>query len=125
MGLTERAKYMRRPWNLEDTGGWVEGVMSCRRDRLKQGWVKGEWVREAASATVLSRSVLADSATPWIVACQTPLFMGFSRQEYWSGLPCHPPGDPPNPAVEPRSPALQADSLPSEPPGKPSQRFCH
>ena len=47
--------------------------------------------------------------------------MGFSRQEYWSGLPCPPPGDLPNPGIEPRSPALQADSLPSEPPGKPIQ----
>ena len=45
--------------------------------------------------------------------------MEFSRQEYWSGLPCPPPGDLPNPGIEPRSPALQADSLPSEPPGKP------
>ena len=45
--------------------------------------------------------------------------MGFSRQEYWSGLPCPPPGDLPNPGMEPRSPTLQADSLPSEPPGEP------
>ena len=45
-------------------------------------------------------------------ARQTPLSMGFSRQEYWSGLPCPPPGDLPNPGIEPRSPALQADSLP-------------
>ena len=44
---------------------------------------------------------------------------GFSRHEYWSGLPCPFPGDLPNPGVEPRSPALQADSLPAEPPGKP------
>ena len=44
---------------------------------------------------------------------------GFSRQEYWSGLPCLPPGDLPNPGIEPRSPSLQAGSLPSEPPGKP------
>jgi len=49
--------------------------------------------------------------------------MGFSRQEYWSGLPCPPPGDLPNPRVKPRSPALQADSLSDEPPGKPS--FLH
>ena len=49
-----------------------------------------------------------------------PLSMGFPRQEYWSGLPCPPPGDLPDPGVEPRSPALQADSLPSEPPGKPT-----
>ena len=44
---------------------------------------------------------------------------GFSRQEYWSGLPCPSPGDLPNPGIEPRSPILQADSLPSEPLGKP------
>ena len=45
--------------------------------------------------------------------------MGFSRRGYWSGLPCPPPGDLPNPGIEPRSPTLQADSLSSEPPGKP------
>ena len=56
--------------------------------------------------------------TPWIVALQAPLSMGFSRQEYWSGLPCPSPEDLPDPGREPRSPALQADSLPSEPPGK-------
>ena len=58
-------------------------------------------------------------ATPWTVACQAPLFMGFSRQEYWSGLPFRSPGDLPNPRIEPESPALQADSLLSEPLGKP------
>ena len=46
--------------------------------------------------------------------------MEFSRQEYWSGLPFPSPGDLPNPGIEPGSPALQADALPSEPPGKPS-----
>ena len=45
---------------------------------------------------------------------QTPLSMGFSRQEYWSGMPFPCPGDPPNPGIEARSPALQADSLPTE-----------
>ena len=54
--------------------------------------------------------------TPWTVACQAPLSMGFSRQEYWSGLPCPPPGDLPDPEVEPTSPAWQADIVP---PGKP------
>ena len=49
--------------------------------------------------------------------------MGFSRQEYWRGLPCPLPRDLPNPGIEPRSPKLQADSLPSEPPGKPT--VCH
>ena len=50
-------------------------------------------------------------ATPWTVARQAPLSMGFSRQEYWSGLPFPSPGDLPDPGVEPKSPALQADSL--------------
>ena len=54
--------------------------------------------------------------TTWTVAYQAPLSMEFSRQEYWSGLP-FPPGDLPNPGIEPGSPALQADALPSEPPG--------
>ena len=55
--------------------------------------------------------------TLWTVASQAPLSMGFSRQEYWSGLPCPPPGDLPNPGIDPESPALQADSLHLEPPG--------
>ena len=54
--------------------------------------------------------------TPWTVACQAPLSMGFSRQEYWSGLPFPSPGDLPDPGIEPGSPMLQADSLPSKPP---------
>ena len=57
-------------------------------------------------------------ATPWTVACQVPLSVGFSRQEYWSGLPFPSPGDLPDPGIESRSPALQADSLPTELPGK-------
>ena len=58
-------------------------------------------------------------ATPWTVAHQAPLSTGFSRQEYWSGLPFPSPGDLPYPGIEPRSPALQADALTSEPPWKP------
>ena len=57
--------------------------------------------------------------TTWTVAHQVPLSMGFSRQEYWSGLPFPSPGDLPDPGIEPTSPALQADSLPPESPGKP------
>ena len=57
--------------------------------------------------------------TPWTVACQAPLSMEFARQEYWGGLPFPSPGDLPNLDIKPRSPVLQADSLPSEPPGKP------
>ena len=63
--------------------------------------------------------------TPWTVAHQAPLTLEFSRQEYWSGLPFPSPGDLPNPGIEPESPALQADSLPSEPPGKHVYVYTH
>ena len=59
-------------------------------------------------------------ATPWTAAHQAPLSMKFSRQGYWRGLPFPSPGDLPNPGIEPRSPVLQADSLPTELQGKPS-----
>ena len=59
--------------------------------------------------------VAQSCATPWTTARQAPLPMGFSRQEYWSGLPFPSPGDPPDPGAELRSPTLQADSLLSEP----------
>ena len=60
-------------------------------------------------------------ATPWTVAHQASPSMGFSRQEYWSGLPFPSPGDLPHPGIEPRFPILQADTLTSEPPGKPTK----
>ena len=56
---------------------------------------------------------------PRTISYQAPLSMELSRQEYWSGLPFPSPGDLPDTGIEPRSPALQADTLPSEPPGKP------
>ena len=76
-----------------------------------------------ASFTMLKVKVKSVSpvwlfATPWTVAYQAPPSMGFSRQEYWSGLPFPSPGDLPYPGIEPGSPALQADALTSEPPGK-------
>ena len=73
----------------------------------------------AFSATSVVSEVFA---TLWAVDLKAPMSMGFSRKEYWSGLPCPSPGDLPNPGVKPASPAcpaLQADSLPTEPPGKP------
>ena len=57
-------------------------------------------------------------ATLWTEAYQAPLSMGFSRQEYWSELPFPSPGHLPDPGIKPGSPGLQANSLPSEPPGK-------
>ena len=61
-----------------------------------------------------SHSFVSDSAIPWTIAHEAPLSAGLSRQEYWKGLPFPSPGDFPDPGIEPRSPALQADSLPSE-----------
>ena len=58
--------------------------------------------------------------TPWTIACQAPLSMGFPRQEYWSGLPFPSPGNLSDPGIKHGSPTLQADSLPSEPPRNPS-----
>ena len=71
------------------------------------------------TSTVKSLSVRF-FATPWTVAYQASQFMEFSRQEYWSGLPFPSPWDLSDPGIKPRSPALWADSLPSEPPGKPT-----
>ena len=56
--------------------------------------------------------------TPWTIAYHAPPSVGFSRQEYWSGLPFPSPGDLPNPGIEPGTPALQANALPTEPLGK-------
>ena len=64
-------------------------------------------------------SVVQLFVTPWTRAYQAPPFMEFSRQEYWSGLPFPSPGDLLNPRIRPRFPTLQADVLPSEPPGNP------
>ena len=66
----------------------------------------------------VSLSVVSDSVTPWTIACQAPLSMEFSRQGDWNALPFPSPGNLPYPGIKPRSPALQADSLSSEPPGK-------
>ena len=65
----------------------------------------------------VSHSVMSHGVTPWTVARQVFLSVGFFRQEYYSGLPCPPPGDLPDPGIESRSPILHTDSLPSELPG--------
>ena len=64
-------------------------------------------------------------ATPWTVSHQVPLSMGFSRQDYWNGLRLPSPGDLPNPGIKPWSPALQANSLPTEISGKPNNRATY
>ena len=63
--------------------------------------------------------------TPWTIAPQAPLSMGFPREEYWSGLPSPSPGDLPNSGIKPGFPAFQTDSLPTEPQGKPSYIYIY
>ena len=82
-------------------------------------WGHGKLYPYKAKVKVKSLSHVQLFATPWTVAYQAPLSMGFSRQEYWSGLPLPSAGDLPDPGMEPGSPAFQADALTSEPPGKP------
>ena len=72
----------------------------------------------AVKVQSVTRSIMCDSVTSWTVAHQALLPVGFARQEHWSGLPCPPPGALPDPGIEPVSPTLQVDSLPSKPSGK-------
>ena len=102
-------------------------VFSCLKDsyRFLTGLLSSFWqflMKSEGKVSVVQMS--SDSATAWTVARQVLLSMGFSSQEYWSGLPCPSPGALPNPGIGPRSPALQADSSPSEPPGKPLSTFA-
>ena len=99
-------------WPSPTPGGVQGGV---RPSVLRKSGGIGLWVSEWVQS--LSRVQLF--ATPWTVAYQASPSMGFSRQEYWSGLPFPSPGDLPDPGIEPRSPPFQADALTSEPPGKP------
>ena len=96
----------------EEGGTWselwkIDGIKIA--ERTASIWGKSESV---------SHSIMSDSLQPsgLYVARQVPLSIGFSRQEYWSGLPFPSPGDLPNPGIKPGSPALQANSLPAEPP---------
>ena len=91
---------------------------SSLKERQCQRVLKVKKVKEVKS---LSRVRLF--ATPWTVAYQASLSMELSRQGYWSGLPFPSPGGLPDPGIEPRSPTLQADTLPSEPPGKPKSQL--
>ena len=84
----------------------------------------GAQLRSSLCVCVLIRSLVSDSLGPHGLKTTRLLCpWGLSRQESWSGLPCPPPGDLPNPGIKPRSPALQVDSLPIELPGKPKIQF--
>ena len=81
-----------------------------------------KWVENLAKQSKVAQLCLT-FCNPWAVAYHAPPSMGFSRQEYLSGLPFPSPGDLPDPGIEPRSSAFQADALPSEPPGKPIENL--
>ena len=85
---------------------------------LRDEWRNKMWYIHTGYSEMKLLSCVLLFATPWTVTYKAPPSMGFSRQEYWSGLPFPSPGDLPNPGIEPRSPALQADALTSEPPGR-------
>ena len=94
---------LSHPWDSpgKSTGVGYHFLLQCMKVKVK------------------SLSRVQHFVTPWTVAHQAPPSMGFSRQEYWNGLPFPSPGDLPNPGIEPGSPALEADALNSESPGKP------
>ena len=116
------ANYMKIKvfWN---SGSWWwtrrPGVLQYMgSQRVRHDWATElNWTRFFKEVLVTQCVILF--ATPWTVAHQAPLSLGFSRQEYWSGMSFPFPADFPNPGIEPESPALQANSLPSKLPGKP------
>ena len=99
----------------------MENSVSRETEAVSEVFELEDWENFLCNAfSVLSRSSCVQLfATPWMVAHQAPLLMGFSRQEYWSGLPFPTPGDLPNPVIKPMSPTLWGVSLPSELQGKP------
>ena len=100
-------------------------ILGPRADRWPSHFQKDLYTSQKEKVKVKSLSLVWLFVTPWTVAHQAPPSMGFTRQEYWSGLPFPSPGDLPNPGIEPRSPTLQADALTSEPPGKPSTQIAN
>ena len=91
---------------------WTSACSSFGAQESRGAWHK---IHRNTMCSVVSDSVV----TPWTVACQIPFVYGISRQENWNELPFPSPGGLPDPRIKPKSPALQADTLPSEPPGKP------
>ena len=86
--------------------------------RFQRRGVKLTFAKFTCKLRVLVTKSCPTLCDPWTITHQASLSMEFSRQEYWSGLPCPPPGDLPDPGIEPGSPALQADTLLFEPSGK-------
>ena len=132
-GHTEMPVRERRPRCLEGAvSHWTQGGGGSKCDAPGKGHQPplGECLPANFSTghdfhltekSLFSCSVMSNSVTPWTVACQAPLSMGFPRQEYWSGLPFSPPGDLPDPGIKPASPALAGGFFTAQPPGKPRE----
>ena len=90
------------------------GIKTWTLSVMPKGSLWLVYLEKVTKSESVNHSVVPDFATPWTVAWQASLSLGFSRQEYWSGLPFPSPGDLPNPGIKFESPALQADSLPSQ-----------
>ena len=99
-------------------------MYSCWRQEWGEGIDRDFGMDMYLKVKVKSLSCVPLFVTPWTVAYQAPPSMGFSRQECWNGLPFPSPADLPDLGIEPGSPSLQADALPSEPPGKPLNYCC-
>ena len=110
-----------RDGNTRDLTCLLRNLYAGQEATVRTGHGTTDWfqIGKKERKKVKSLSCVRLFEIPWTVVYQASLSMGFSRQEYWSGLPFPSPGDLPDPGIKPRSPALQADSLQSEPPGKP------
>ena len=106
------------PGESQGRGTWWAEVYGVTQSRTQ--------LKRLSSSSIVYSSVPSNSLRPQCnVAHQAPLSTGFSRQEHWSGMPFPSAGDPPHPGIEPKSPALQEDSLPAEPPGKPTYAYIY
>ena len=113
---------------VKDREAWYAAVHGVTKGPTQlSDWTSTTTVTNKVGYCAQSPSCVQLFATPWTVAHQAPLSMGFSRQEYWSRLPCSPPGDLPNPGIKLHLLHLlpsQADSLPLAPSGKPTFDYC-
>ena len=110
---------------IMDASGWRHLFRGQTSPCKQEGQVaRASWCPAVESLCVCSVSGVQLFATPWTVAHQAPLSMGFSRQECWSGLPFTPPENVPDPGIEPMSPALQADSLSLSHQGRSLESIC-
>ena len=113
-----QTKYTLKNITREKEGHYIMIKGSIQEEDITFVNIYAPNIESESEVKVKLLSCLRLFATPWTVAYQAPPSMGFSRQEYWSGLPFPSAGDLPDPGIEPGSPEFQADALTSEPPGK-------